>query len=79
MTDENVNILKIESCDRGFTRDAIHGFAIRLLLFYNNSRGVAEYTLSRHGVHIGRLKKMGNKIKNKIKIIATFNSIIKSV
>ena len=31
MTNENVNILKIESRDRGFTRDAIHRFAVRLL------------------------------------------------
>jgi len=25
---------------------------------YNMNRGVAAYTLSRHGVHIGRSKKM---------------------
>ena len=35
--------------------------------------GVAAYTLSRHGVHIGRLKKDKNKIK---KCIVNFNSII---
>ena len=27
-----------------------------------NVSGVAVYTLSRHGVHIGKLKKMGNTI-----------------
>ena len=29
-------------------------------------RDVAEYMLSRHGVHIGRLQKKGNKIKIKM-------------
>jgi hypothetical protein len=29
----------------------------------DNGRGVAAYTLSRHGVHIGRLKKMEIKLK----------------
>ena len=43
----------------------------------DNGRGVAAYTLSRHGVHIGRLKKNENKIK--IKCTVTFNSLIKSV
>ena len=30
-----------------------------------NTRDVAAYTLSHHGVHIGRLKKMGNKIRKR--------------
>jgi hypothetical protein len=41
--------------------------------------GVAAYTLSRHGVHIGSLKKkLGNiMFKNEL-FIATFNSLINS-
>jgi hypothetical protein len=33
----------------------------------SNTRGVAAYTLSRHGVHIGRLKK--NEIKKKKNVL----------
>jgi hypothetical protein len=40
-------------------------------IIFNLFRGVAAYTLSRHGVHIGRLKKMGGE-----KCIVTFSSLI---
>jgi hypothetical protein len=32
-------------------------------IVFHEIRGVAAYTLSRHGVHIDRLNKKGNKIK----------------
>jgi flavin-dependent dehydrogenase len=52
-------------------------FSVSVLYpYFTPAGGVAAYTLSRHGVHIGRLKK-GNKIKKKC--IVTFNSLIKSV
>jgi len=50
------------------------------LKLHNWTRGVAAYTLSRHGVHIGRLNKIWEiKIKKNNIFIATFNSLIKSV
>jgi hypothetical protein len=42
----------------------------------DNGRGVAAYTLSRHGVHIGRLKKNGNKIKTWHSIYLFLNFIV---
>ena len=52
------------------TNHLYHDFQVKQI----NNRGVAGYTLSRHGVHIGRLKK---KLKEKIKkCIVNFNSII---
>ena len=37
---------------------------------------VYTYTLSRHGVHIGKLKKKGNKIKKKNVLLNQYNYYI---
>ena len=36
-----------------------------------SSRGVAAYTLSRHGVHIGKLKKNEIKLKKNVLLLLT--------
>ena len=59
-----------------FVQLYLQTYPIFVLLLDKNKisdRGVAAYTLSRHGVHIDRLK------KNEKKCIITFSSLIKSV
>ena len=59
-----------------FVQLYLQTYPIFVLLLDKNKisdRGVAAYTLSRHGVHIDRLK------KNEKKCIVTFTSLIKSI